>query len=1075
MLRNYFFVFLLLLFPQGLIAKDIYVKPGGEGRETGSKRYPYHSIEAARQRARDFAGKEVVNIYLNDGVYYLDTTLVFSPEDGGTEARPVYYRAINEGQAIISGGERLEVRWEPFQDGIFRCSVPEGLEIDQLFVNNRREEMARFPNSRIGKNVFDCWTLSHSAEADPENDPLSKERIARWKNPEGAYLHAMHRALWGGMHFRVLGKNPDGTLELEGGWQNNRPDRIHATYRFIENLFEELDAPGEWYYEKDDSKLYFFPRDSSLQDAVYETVRLRHLMEFKGTPEHPVRNIHLQGLVFKHTARVFMENKEPLLRSDWTTYRGGAVTYNGAETCSLTNCEFDQVGGNSIFVNNYNRQISVRGCYIHGSGANGIAFVGDPEMVRNPLFRYGPQDYESLDLTPGPKGENFPSDCRVMDCIITRTGRYEKQTAAIQISMSHRIAVSHCSIYDVPRAGINISEGTFGGHIIEYCDVFNTVLETGDHGSFNSWGRDRFWDPDIQKMNQQVAENPDLPLLDMLEPNIICNSRWRCDHGWDVDLDDGSSRYYIYNNLMLNGGLKLREGYYRTVTNNILVNNGLHPHVWPRNSGDVVVQNIFFAAHQPAVMSRGMDLNETWGKEIDYNLFTTNHRDRLLFAINKCDLNSQVGDPQFVDPARGDFTVKPGSPALELGFKNFDMTAFGVLSPRLKAIALTPELPDVEIHPDLTPRVPIGGEPRLWKGARIYQPEGAELSAFGLKLGTRGLAFAYVSIYSEAYGLGFRTGDFIREINGTGLETIQGFMEAVEANANGELLFTLSRNQADKRIRVDVSGIQNKANKVLIIGIDGCRPDALQKANTKNIDELWHTGAYNFQTRTDQISSSGPCWTSMLTGVWHQKHQVVSNDYMHPNLEEYPHIFRRIREEKPNLKSYSVVNWGPIHKILQEGDATYANSPSTDGQVTSEVVKLLKTEEIDVMFVQLDHVDHAGHSFDFSVNSVKYLKAIEKSDRQVGKMLRALKMRPTYAQENWLVLVTTDHGGSEFSHGKNIPEHTTVFYIASGLNVDIGEIEEEVRVTDVAVTALDHLKIPLQEQWNLDGKVVGIK
>lgn len=1072
---NCFFCFLLVLFSLSVSAKDIYVKPGGEGRETGSKRYPYHSIEAARERTRDFIGKEVVNIYLNDGVYYLDKTLVFTWEDGGTESFPVYYRAINEGAVHLSGGDRLEVQWEPYKDGIYWCRVPEGMVIDQLFINNRREEMARFPNSRPGKNVFDCWTLSHNSQPDPENDPLSMERIAGWNNPEGAYLHAMHRALWGGMHYRVLGKKGDGTLDLEGGWQNNRPDRMHPTYRFIENLFEELDAPGEWYYDRSSSKLYLFPRDTAIQNAKVETVRLRHLIEFKGSMEQPVRNIHLQGLVFKHTARVFMENKEPLLRSDWTTYRGGAVSFNGAENCSLINCEFDQVGGNSIFVNNYNRQISIKGCYIHESGANGIAFVGDPQMVRNPLFRYGPQDYAALDLTPGPKGKNYPSDCRVLDCIITRTGRYEKQTAAIQISMSHRIAVSHCSIYDVPRAGINISEGTFGGHIIEYCDVFNTVLETGDHGSFNSWGRDRFWDPDIQKMNQQVAENPDLPLLDMLEPNIICNSRWRCDHGWDVDLDDGSSQYYIYNNLMLNGGLKLREGYYRTVSNNIIVNNGLHPHVWPRNNGDVVVYNILFTAHQPAVMTRGMDINEQWGKEIDYNLFTTNNGDRLLFASNKCDLNSLVADPGFINPTRGDFRVNLGSPALKLGFKNFDMTAFGVLSPRLRKIAKIPELPEVEIHPDLTPRNPVSGELSLWKGARLYEPDGAELSAYGMKLGTRGLAFVYVSAYSEAYGLGFRTGDFIREINGTSVENVQGFMDAVESSSTGELLFTLSRNQAEKLIRVDISGIRNKANKVLIIGIDGCRPDALLKANTRNIDELWRTGAYSFRARTEEISSSGPSWTSMLSGVWHQKHQVVSNDYKSPNLEEYPHIFHRIREEQPNLKSYSVVNWGPIHKIIQEGDATYASSPQSDGQVTNEVARLLKNEDIDVIFVQLDHVDHAGHSHDFSAKSVKYLKAIEKSDRQVGKMVSALRKRPTYVQENWLIIVTTDHGGSEFSHGKNIAEHTTIFYIASGLDVDIGEIEEKVQVVDVAVTALDHLGISIQEKWKLDGKVVGKK
>jgi hypothetical protein len=82
-----------------------------------------------------------------------------------------------------------------------------------------------------------------------------------------------------------------------------------------------------------------------------------------------------------------------------------------------------------------------------------------------------------------------------------------------------------------------------------------------------------------------VAKNPDLPFLDAGTPTIIRNSRWRCDHGWDVDLDDGSTNYEITNNVFLKGGLKLREGYRRIVTNNIGFNSTAHPHAWYRTAG----------------------------------------------------------------------------------------------------------------------------------------------------------------------------------------------------------------------------------------------------------------------------------------------------------------------------------------------------------------------------------------------------------------------------------------------------------------------------------------------------------
>jgi len=801
-MRVHLAFFILLLFPLAvpLSAVDLYVSPEGSEQADGSFGRPY-KLEQVREAASRFLGKEEVNIWLNDGMYYLDEALVFSHIDGGTREYPVYYRALHEGKAIISGGRRLDVKWETYRDGIFVCRVPGNLQIDQLFINDRRQEMARFPNSQEGKNVFDSWNLSHSAEPDPEGDPLSDQRVASWKDPSGAYLHAMHRALWGGMHYRVNGKKANGGLDLEGGWQNNRPDRMHQTYRFIEHVFEELDKPGEWYYDNEASLLYYIPvPDLDLEQAVVEVVSLRHLVEFRGSRDSPVKHIHLEGLVFKHAARTFMDNKEPLLRSDWTTYRGGGIFFNGAEHCSLNRCELDQLGGNSIFINNYNRQITIRSCHIHESGANGIAFVGDPAMVRNPLFRYGPQDYKNLELKPGPKGENYPGFCLVYDCIIERTGRTEKQTAPVQISMSKAITVSHCSIYDVPRAGINISEGTFGGHIIEFCDVFNTVLETGDHGSFNSWGRDRFWDPDIPTMNREMEKNPELPFLDMVEPNIIRNSRWRCDHGWDIDLDDGSSQYSIYNNLLLNGGLKLREGYHRSVWNNIVVNNGLHPHVWPGNNGDVITRNIFFTSHQAIAMNRGMDKDEKWGKEIDYNVFTSSHRDRLLFAANGCDLHSIVANPEFQDPESGDFSIDPAGKVFKLGFRNFDMYSFGVLSPQLKALAKTPEIPFIKMDVDTTGAGLPAMEVRLWEDAQLTEPREEALSAYGVSLDENGVAMAYVPEFSGAWNMGFRSGDLVLEVDGQKIDGLDLFITLMEKKGKHKLI--LVRNQKQEELVV---------------------------------------------------------------------------------------------------------------------------------------------------------------------------------------------------------------------------------------------------------------------------------
>ena len=244
-----------------------------------------------------------------------------------------------------------------------------------------------------------------------------------------------------------------------------------------------------------------------------EVVRLRHLVEFQGDAENPVKHITLNGFTFRHAARTFMDNREPLLRSDWTIYRGGAVLLTGTEHIRILDSEFDQPGGNAIFVNNYNRRALIKGCHIHDAGASGVCFVGDPDAVRNPLFEYGQnQDLTKIDRTPGPKTDNYPADSAVEDCLIHGIGRVERQPAGVQISMACRITVRDTSIYDCARSGINISDGCWGGHLIERCDVFDTVLETHDHGSFNSWGRDRYWNGNHRAVSEpEVKKDPTFP------------------------------------------------------------------------------------------------------------------------------------------------------------------------------------------------------------------------------------------------------------------------------------------------------------------------------------------------------------------------------------------------------------------------------------------------------------------------------------------------------------------------------------------------------------------------------------
>jgi len=533
----------------------------------------------------------------------------------------------------------------------------------------------------------------------------------------------------------------------------------------VENIFEELDAPGEWFLNRKTHVLYFYPPAGlDLTKAKVAATRLTNLIELRGDAQQPVRFIALKGLTFRHANRTVMDTREPLLRSDWAIFRGGAILFNGAEDCALEDALIDQVGGNAVFVNNYNRRITIRGCEIAKAGASGVVFLGDYNAARNPLFNCDQrQKLADIDRTPGPKSDNYPADCLVDDCLIHLTGRVEKQTAGVNIDLAQNITVRHCSIYDMPRAGINIGDGCWGGHLIEFCDVFDTVKETSDHGSFNSWGRDRYWKLGGVNMNTLTSgPDKDLPMLDAAKPTILRNSRWRCDHGWDIDLDDGSSNYHIYNNLCLNGGIKNREGYLRTVENNIMVNNSFHPHVWYPASGDVFRHNIVFADYRPALMQA-----PPWGEVMDYNFVHktgatgTNQAVPMQIQSGR-DEHSVIGDALFINPETGDFRVKEGSPALTLGFKNFPMDQFGVQKPALKALARTPLL--VATAEKKGPQRDVREQD--WRGTKVRNIIGqGEMSAFGTP-GESGVLVVTVPAGSPLAAAGLQKDDVILKLDG---------------------------------------------------------------------------------------------------------------------------------------------------------------------------------------------------------------------------------------------------------------------------------------------------------------------
>jgi predicted AlkP superfamily pyrophosphatase or phosphodiesterase len=219
---------------------------------------------------------------------------------------------------------------------------------------------------------------------------------------------------------------------------------------------------------------------------------------------------------------------------------------------------------------------------------------------------------------------------------------------------------------------------------------------------------------------------------------------------------------------------------------------------------------------------------------------------------------------------------------------------------------------------------------------------------------------------------------------------------------------------------------------------------------------------------------------------------VDDNEFRTRNLDDFPHFFRRLKASQPNAYTISVVDWAPIHlKIVRDADVSAAlvypklsannkvelNYEEGDDMVARRSVRELTDGDPTAMFVYFGQVDETGHQHGFHPTVREYCAAIERVDAFVGNVLEAMKNRKSYPQEDWLVLVSSDHGGkgTGHAHGHKEPEIRNSFLIVSGVAAARGKIESQTYIVDVPVTALTHLGVKIDPAWQLDGKAVGLK
>jgi len=274
--------------------------------------------------------------------------------------------------------------------------------------------------------------------------------------------------------------------------------------------------------------------------------------------------------------------------------------------------------------------------------------------------------------------------------------------------------------------------------------------------------------------------------------------------------------------------------------------------------------------------------------------------------------------------------------------------------------------------------------------------------------------------------------------------------------------------------------------KVLVIGIDGVRIDVMRAMRLANIDALIAGGMLSeAQARTPTVS--GPGWSSILTGVWSDKHGVKDNTFVGKNYAAYADFLTRLERADSAFSTFASLDWPPLGsalgggplvgdsvdvKMLFNGDRL--GYPEADARAVSAAAYYLAREDPDAAFVYIGNTDEIAHQV--GPLTPQFRAALEAADRHVGRLMDAIRSRPTYAREDWLILMSTDHGHRDAGgHGGASAVELTSFFLASGPSVPRERPAVRAEIVDVAVTALAHLGVAIDPAWRLDGKVVGLK
>jgi hypothetical protein len=540
----------------------------------------------------------------------------------------------------------------------------------QLFVNGRRAARPRLPREGF-------YRMAEVPDVKPNsewNKGQNRFRFAAgemkaWKNVTDVEVVALH--FWVDSRLplvsvdeadRMATASKKSVFRLTDDYQN-KPPRY-----YVENVFEALDAPGEWYFDRPAGKVFYWPRpgeDPAKAEAVVP--RLLHVLKLEGQPgaKRYVENLRFRGLAFAHALDFAPAPGWPSadvsgpFQSAFTA--PGAVTMAGARDCAIEDGAVVHTGSYGIELGEGCQGIRIVGNEIGDLGAGGIK-VGETALRKEEERKTLGNTFTDNEIHDG--GLIFHSACGIW----------------VAHSAKNRFAHNHIHHFYYSGFSIGWSWGYGESGAYENVVEFNDVHDLGQRYLNDMGGV------------YTLGVSPGTVIRNNIFRDILSDGYG----GWGIYFDEGSTGIVAENNVV-----------YRCKS------NSFHQHYGKEN---IVRNNVLALAHDAQIARtrkephlsftlernlvfwrEGQLLSGNWEGEnykLDSNLYWLDAKgakpEALKFAQwalpdwqkRGLDVHSVVADPLFVDPDKGNFALKPGSPALKLGFKAIDVSKAGPRPPK---------------------------------------------------------------------------------------------------------------------------------------------------------------------------------------------------------------------------------------------------------------------------------------------------------------------------------------------------------------------------------------------------------